>query len=92
MMIKKQINDKESVKATNYNSIKETTASEKKKNMNKESYKIERIRKESLLLKQENNRIRSKYLHLKKENKRNFTNSEHSSDIVEKKEFCQIWK
>ncbi|RIB15670.1 hypothetical protein C2G38_2191818 [Gigaspora rosea] len=38
------------------------------------------LREESLLLKQEND-----YLHLKKENDRNFTNLEHSSDIVKNK-------
>ncbi|RIB07043.1 hypothetical protein C2G38_2215590 [Gigaspora rosea] len=75
--------DEESVKAI------------KEKDMKKENHEIERIRKEkndrvrkesfllreeSLLLKQEND-----YLHLKKENDRNFTNSEHSSDIVKNK-------
>ncbi|CAG8631093.1 4303_t:CDS:2, partial [Racocetra fulgida] len=109
--------DEESVKAI------------KEKDMKKENHEIERIRKESLhlkqknkllkqenvrlrqknkrvmndclLLKQENDRVRKEsfllreeslllkqendYLHLKKENDQNFTNSEHSSDIVKNK-------
>ncbi|CAG8742980.1 19082_t:CDS:1, partial [Gigaspora margarita] len=81
-ILQEQIDDKESVKATICNFVKDATAdSVKEKNM-KGSYEIERIRKESLLLRQENDRVRNKYLHLKKENERNFTNLEHSSDIT----------
>ncbi|RIB24450.1 hypothetical protein C2G38_2168587 [Gigaspora rosea] len=69
----------------NYNSVKEATADlVKEKNINKKRHGIERIRKESLLLRQ-NDRVRNKYLHLKKENERNFTNSEHSNNIIKNK-------
>ncbi|CAG8841220.1 46094_t:CDS:2, partial [Gigaspora margarita] len=70
--------EEELVKATKYNTVNEvTTDSVRETNMNK-SHEIERFRKESLFLWQENDH---KYLHLIKENERNFTNLEHSTDI-----------
>ncbi|CAG8836284.1 7228_t:CDS:2, partial [Gigaspora margarita] len=92
-ILREQIDDEESINATNYNFVKETPAdSVKEKDMNKESHDIERIRKESLLLRQENGRARNKYLHLEKEDERNFTNSEHSSDNVKKQRFKKTQK
>ncbi|CAG8449684.1 10808_t:CDS:1 [Dentiscutata heterogama] len=44
--------------------------------------KNKRVMNDYLLLKQENHRVREESLRLKKENERNFTNSEHSSDIA----------
>ncbi|RIB15888.1 hypothetical protein C2G38_2247358 [Gigaspora rosea] len=83
--------DEGSVKATNYNSVKEATADTvKEKDMKKENHEIERIRKESLLLKKKNKLLKQENDRLRQMNKRVMNNClllKQENDRVRKESF-----
>ncbi|CAG8853272.1 16320_t:CDS:1, partial [Gigaspora margarita] len=55
------------------------------KNMNKESHEIEPIRKESLLLRQENDCVKNKYLKKESEQATNYNSEKETTAGVKKK-------